>query len=153
VYAGATNLRYGKLIAGEIDATLLNPPYSYASGVTRLVRMSEAVGSYLGVVVNVRKSWLADGGNAGRLETFAAAWYGLLAALKADMEGTVSLLATHYKISRAEASDVYVRLFEPDGLSQGPEFDLRQVEGTEALFSGDTGKAVPGPRTWIRGVK
>ena len=33
IKAGATNLRYQQLLDGQLDATLLNPPFSYRPGI------------------------------------------------------------------------------------------------------------------------
>jgi len=71
-FAGATNLRYTKLLNGEIDATLLNPPYSYGTGINRMIRMSDFLGAYQGVVVNVNKSWLATSNNKNKIQDLRA---------------------------------------------------------------------------------
>lgn len=151
-YAGATNLRYKKLVDEELQATLLNPPYSYGDGVTRLVKMLDVVGAYQGVVINANKSWRADANNAARLDAFRAAYYSLVNALKTDKTGTIAQLAAHYAISEQQAAAVYARLWEADGLSLGPTFSRKQLEGAEALFAWDTGVPVVSPRGWLGGA-
>ena len=54
---GATNLRYLELIAGTVNATLLNPPFNYKPGAPVIVRMYDKIGPYQGVVANINKSW------------------------------------------------------------------------------------------------
>lgn len=152
VYAGATNLRYKKLVDGEVLATLLNPPYSYGTGVTRLAKMLDAVGPYQGVVVNINKSWRADATNATRLTAFLSAYYQYVNTLKTDKAETIAALVAHYAIAEPQAAAVYARLWEADGLSLGPEFSLKQIEGTETLFSWDTGVKVVPPRSWLGGA-
>ena len=56
VRAGATNLRYDKLVAGQLDATLLNPPYSLKPGIARQADFRGSIGAYQGVVANVNQS-------------------------------------------------------------------------------------------------
>ncbi|MDE1570623.1 ABC transporter substrate-binding protein [Aquabacter sp. P-9] len=72
VYAGATNLRFEKLLAGEFDATLLGAPYTdlvQQAGFGLLGKVSDALGGYQAIVLAARRPWLALPGNeeaAGR---------------------------------------------------------------------------------------
>jgi len=56
LFESATNLRVIDLLNGETDASLLNPPYSYKNGVARMIKMSDAIGNYQGVVINLNKA-------------------------------------------------------------------------------------------------
>ena len=149
VYAGATNLRYAKLLNGDIDATLLNVPYSYEKGVSRIANMYDAIGPYQGVVANLNKSWLNKSVNANRFAKFATGFYGRVQKMKAQPQVTIAELQDYYGIGAAEAADVYNRMFATDGLSLSPDFNLKQLEGTEAYFTADTGISVPQQRAWL----
>jgi hypothetical protein len=59
--AGATNLRFEKLIEGRFSATLLGSPFDIlaeAQGFKRLVRVLDLLKAYQGVVFAARRSWL-----------------------------------------------------------------------------------------------
>ncbi|MEW6258062.1 MAG: hypothetical protein AB1592_19075 [Pseudomonadota bacterium] len=61
VYAGATNVRFQKLVAGGFDATLLGTPFSrlaQARGFNALGRVVDALGGYQAIVLCGRRSWL-----------------------------------------------------------------------------------------------
>lgn len=63
VYAGATNLRYAKLMAGEFAATLLGAPFTRLAlrqGYPSLGTVIGALGGYQAVVLVAHRSWLAD---------------------------------------------------------------------------------------------
>jgi len=146
---GATNLRYDKLLAGEVDATLLNPPFSYKPGSTGSLNLFDAIGDYQGVVVNAQQSWLDDAVNRERLKTFAGAFYGGVRELRAAPQEATAAIQKFYGLSEAEAAAIYGRLWHQDGLSSGSDFDLKKLEGTEKIFAADTGTDIFQPRTWI----
>lgn len=119
LFEGATNLRVAELLSGNIDATLLNPPYSYKNGVARMIKMSEAIGNYQGVVINLNKAW------------------------SANPTKTILKLVNYYGISASEASNTYARLWESDGLSLSSVFNQAELRGTQSIFSWDRKRAIP----------
>jgi hypothetical protein len=153
---GATNLRYEKLKKGDVDTTLLNPPYSYLlSSEFSKVRMYNEVGAYQGVVVNVNKSWLKDKVNLDRLKYFSNSYYFYINDLKSNKNKTIASLIDYYNqnninLTVPEAEAIFDRLWEQDGLNQSSQFDKAQLEGTENLFNWDT-KVTP-PKTWIGNI-
>lgn len=149
IFAGATNLRVTKLLNHEIDATLLNPPYSYQSGVTRMIRMYDAIGSYQGVVMNLNKTWLAKSANQSRLNNFINGFYSRINEMKNNPDQTISQLATYYKLDTVEATNTYNSLWESDGLSTTTQFNNAQLSGTESIFGNDSGINVPTVRNWV----
>ena len=149
IKAGATNLRVQKLLSGSIDATLLNPPYSYATGVSRITRMYDAIGSYQGVVGNVRRSWLSIPGNRVRLILFMAAYYQRVQEMQNNEDATVAAISKYYSVSRDVAAQSYDRLWQQDGLAVQSDFDSDKLVGTERIFAADTGLAIPATRTWL----
>ena len=63
VYAGATNLRYEKLLRGEFDATLLGAPFTRLAmrqGYNSLGTVIDALGGYQAVVFVADRPWLAE---------------------------------------------------------------------------------------------
>lgn len=149
LFEGATNLRVIDLLNGETDASLLNPPYSYKNGVTRMVRMYDVIGSYQGIVININKSWLANPINAANLASFIHGYYQRVNGMKTKPSETILQLANYYGISESEAHDTYASLWEPDGLSLTPVFNQADLLGTESLFSWDSGRAIPKSRNWL----
>lgn len=124
-FAGASNLRVTELLTGNIDAALLNPPYSYQNGVARIIRMSDTIGRYQVVVINLNKAW------------------------SANPTETISELANYYGISQSEASNTYASLWENDGLSLSPVFSQANLHETESIFSWDSKRAIPESRNWL----
>ncbi len=62
VYAGATNLRYDKLVAGQFDATLLGAPFTLMArrqGHAVLGSVIGALGGYQAIVLAAQRDWLA----------------------------------------------------------------------------------------------
>ena len=151
LFVGATNLRVDELFKGNIDATLLNPPYSYQDGVKRIIRMYDAIGSYQGIVVNINKSWLSNPNNAAKVTKFVAGYYAIVQEMKNQPNVTILKLANYYGVTTTEAAETYNSLWEADGLSLSPQFNLAQLEGTESIFSNDfTPKIIiPESRDWI----
>jgi hypothetical protein len=65
VYAGATNLRYEKLLRGEFDATLLGAPFTrmaMAQHFSSLATVIGVLGGYQAVVLVAQRRWLAENG-------------------------------------------------------------------------------------------
>ncbi len=63
VYAGATNLRYEKLLRGEFDATLLGAPFTRLAmrqDYRSLGTVIDALGGYQAIVLVARRPWLAE---------------------------------------------------------------------------------------------
>lgn len=149
LFEGATNLRVIDLLNGEADASLLNPPYSYQNGVARMIRMSDAIGSYQGIVINVNKAWLANPSNADNLAEFIRAYYQRVNEMQANPTKTILELVNYYGISESEASNTYASLWESDGLSLSHIFNQAELRGTESIFSWDSGRAIPESRNWL----
>ncbi|MEP9375572.1 ABC transporter substrate-binding protein [Aquabacter sp. CN5-332] len=65
VYAGATNLRFEKLVRGEFDATLLGAPFTRLAllqGYAALGTVIGALGGYQAIVLAARRPWLRENG-------------------------------------------------------------------------------------------
>jgi hypothetical protein len=153
VKAGATNLRYGQLRDGRLDATLLNPPWSCRDGITRIVALSGAapIPRYQGVVAALRRSWLDEPDHAALLAVFCEDWLEVLSSLEHDRAGSVAHIAACDGLTDAEADAVYARIRCHDGLSGSLDFDPAALAGTEQVFTADTGIAVPAERPWLLG--
>lgn len=152
---GATNLRYEKLKEGDIDTTLLNPPYSYLLSGFPKVRMHKEIGAYQGIVVNVNKSWLRDKVNSHRLKNFSHSYYDFIKYLKLNKDKAIALLIDYYNkdninITASEAEAIFDRPWKEDGLNLTSQFEKTQLDGTETLFNWDTKAALP--RTWIGNI-
>lgn len=143
--------RYQKLAAGELDATLLNPPFTsmLAQGIP-CQPLYALIGPYQGVVANVRKSWQRSPINKKNLLTFYGAYRCVMADMKMYPAKTIFSLASFYNITAATATAVYASLWQPDGLNAASCFNVAQLNGTEYIFSQDTGIRIPrGPRVWV----
>ena len=143
LFEGATNLRVIDLLNGETDASLLNPPYSYKNGVARMIKMSEAIGNYQGVVINLNKAWLANPSNAANLAEFIRDYYQRVNEIQANPTKTILKLVNYYGISASEASNTHARLWESDGLSLSSVFNQAELRGTQSIFSWDRKRAIP----------
>lgn len=69
VYAGATNLRFQKLVDGAFDATLLGAPFTRlaeARGFVPLRSVIDAMGGYQAIILCARRPWLAGHGAEAR---------------------------------------------------------------------------------------
>lgn len=69
VYAGATNLRFEKLLAGDFDATLLGAPYTdlaQQAGFGMIGKVADALGGYQAIVLAARRPWLNRNEEAAR---------------------------------------------------------------------------------------
>lgn len=72
VYAGATNLRYDKLMRGEFDATLLGAPFTRLAirqGYPSLGTVIDTLGGYQAIVLVARQPWLAENAPIARAVT------------------------------------------------------------------------------------
>ncbi|MFZ4699438.1 MAG: ABC transporter substrate-binding protein [Candidatus Methylumidiphilus sp.] len=148
---GATNIRFEQLRDGQIDATLLNPPFSYQTGITRIAALTrnEVIPSYQGVVANLNRSWWARPAHRKAALAFVRAYRQALADMQSQPGQTIAKLATFYGLSQPVASAVYARLWEADGLNTSLGFDGRALAETERVFAEDTGLTVPKARAWV----
>jgi predicted ribosomally synthesized peptide with SipW-like signal peptide len=151
IKAGATDLRYQQLLDGQLDATLLNPPFSYRSGINRITALTgnDVIPTYQGVVANINRSWLQTPGKTRLLASFIAVYRDTIAFMQSQPDGTIARLVSFYQVSEAEATAIYGRLWAADGLSRTTAFDPAALAGTERIFAFDSGITVPGIRTWI----
>lgn len=83
VLAGATNLRFAKLLNGDFAATLLGTPFdllAQAQGFRSLAGMVASLGGYQGLMLAAHRSWLDRNGDSARALTavfaHALAWAG-----------------------------------------------------------------------------
>lgn len=118
VYAGATNVRYDKLLSGEFAATLLGAPFTdlaASKGYNSLGSVSRELGSYQGVVLVSKRSWLDSHGHEAR-----RALATLEAAIDWAQHAPESELVEYVKAcvpavgTEAEAAQVARTLFGPD---------------------------------------
>ncbi|HYN78697.1 MAG TPA: hypothetical protein VES73_13005 [Lamprocystis sp. (in: g-proteobacteria)] len=151
IMAGATDLRYERLRAQELDLTLLNPPFSYRPDVTRIAALSgnAVVPRYQGVVANLNTSWLGSPSHRAALAAFITIYRRVLRDLRAHPDDTMAKLVDFYGLSPPIAAAVYARLWAPDGLNATGVFDEGALAQTERIFAADTGLTVPRARTWI----
>lgn len=138
-YAGATNLRYELLVKGEIDATLLNPPYSFVTGIARIHRLEDTFGAYQGVVANTNRAWLKDDKNSTKLKQFSRLYYKTVNRIKNDRAGSITRMQAFYDIPAEQASLAFDRLWQSDGLSLDSAFDKKALQSTQQIFMIDTG--------------
>lgn len=125
VYAGATNLRYEKLLGGGFDATLLGAPYTRLAmrrEFRSLGTVIEAMGGYQGVVLVAHRAWLA--GNAGKARQIVQCLTGTLAwaAKEQNRAVTEAVLQDSFPgLDRATAAEAARDLFGPgsDFLADG----------------------------------
>ena len=69
IYAGATDLRYDKLVRGEFQGTLLGAPFTdlaRSKGYRSQGSVREKLGGYQGVVLVAKRSWLTGHAKAAR---------------------------------------------------------------------------------------
>lgn len=150
VMAGATNIRYQKLLDNEIDATLLNPPFSYLPDIKRIDFLSAIMGNnYQGVVANLNKSWVENPGNQESLNNFIVYYQQTINWMQRNPQDTIKKLIDFYPDSIDTASCIYNRLWQSDGLNNSLKFDDLALSGTEKIFTDDTHITVPPLRSWI----
>ena len=148
-YAGATNLRFERLLDGEIDATLLNPPFSYSKKVHRWHRLFDTFGAYQGVVVNTNRSWLARSGNLERLRRFSDSYYATVQSIRNNPAGSIQKLQAFYGISPETAAATFARLWHEDGLALSPRFNQEALRATQRIFALDSGLSVESLQDFI----
>ncbi|MEB3173902.1 MAG: hypothetical protein VKN60_01740 [Cyanobacteriota bacterium] len=148
---GATNLRYEKLLSAEIDATLLNPPFSYLADVRRITPLVDniTIVNYQGVVANLNRSWLKNSERQRLLDQFIKTYQKNIITLRNQPQATINKLANFYQLSPSIAANIYARLWQKDGLQIPLTFDEEALTATELIFSGDTGINIPPQRHWI----
>ncbi|MBD2653776.1 DUF4114 domain-containing protein [Synechocystis sp. FACHB-383] len=149
IKAGATNLRYDELINNQIDATLLNPPYSYLEGAQADPGFQLFLGDYQGVVANTNKYVWQDLDKRALLKDFMVSYQAMLQNLEMNSQSTIQSLSDYYSISTDIATNIYNRLWMPNGLNVNFQFNDLQLQGTESIFSQDTNVFVPLKRYWI----
>lgn len=151
VKAGATDIRADALAAGDIDATLLNPPFSLRPGINRIAALAGTgtPSRYQGVVANLNRSWLGEAAHRHAIAWFTAAYRDRIAAMKNRQAETVDALSRYYRVDAEQAEAIYARLWQADGLNLTATFDPAALAGTERIFAQDTGIAVPATRTWL----
>jgi hypothetical protein len=149
VKAGATNLRYEQLISNQINATLLNPPYSYYSGVQRDPDFQIFLGDYQGVVANTNKYLWQDTEKRLLLEQFMISYQSMLQNLQVEPTVTIQSLSSYYSIDTDVATYIYNRLWMSNGLNINFQFDNYQLQRTEYIFSQDTEIDIPSQRDWL----
>lgn len=147
VYAGATNLRYEKLIAGGFDATLLGAPFTSLAaqdGYRSLGRLADALGGYQAIVLVAHRPWLA--GNAAAAQAVRAcicqtlAWACDAAHRPEVLDILAALLpAGHEACVEAVADDMFGAHtdFLRDGVMQQAD-----VDAVVALFNGSSGRVI-----------
>lgn len=146
--AGATNIRYEKLSNQELDATLLNPPFSVMPNIKRLANLYTQMGAYQGLVGNCRQSWLTE--NKDRLNWFMNLYHQQLNSIQTESENTIQQLENFYQLSNEIAPKVYARLLQPDGLHFSSEFNEMALTTTENIFYNEVKVAnIPKERTWV----
>ncbi|MBJ7898876.1 MAG: hypothetical protein GC158_02895 [Cyanobacteria bacterium RI_101] len=149
VKAGATNFRYEQLIGDQLDATLLNPPYSYYPNLQRDPDFQIFLGAYQGVVANTNKYLWKDTDKRLLLEGFMTSYQSMLQGLQAHPTATVQSLSNYYSLDTETATYIYNRLWSPNGLNINFRFDNSQLQKTEYIFSKDTGIDISGQRSWL----
>ncbi len=149
IQAGATNIRYEKLRDRQIDATLLNPPFSYLPDINKIGSLVTVIGSYQGVVANLNKSWLNNQIHQQLVQQFIQSYQNIINNMQQNPELTIQKLTDFYQLSPKVATNIYQRLWQSDGLNTTFKFDNSALAGTEAIFTEDTKINVPAIRSWI----
>jgi len=134
VYAGATNLRFTKLLDGAFDATLLGAPFTRVArdqGFVPLGSVIAALGGYQAVVLVAQRPWLADNTAAARAVTTSL--FGALAWARQEGNAAAVAAALHTALPPcppATAAAVTIDLFGPaseflaDGRMQTRDTDV-----------------------------
>lgn len=143
------SIRYEKLRDRQIDATLLNPPFSYLSDINRIDSLVTVIGSYQGVVANLNQSWLNDSSHQQLVKQFIQIYQKTIINMQQNPELTIQKLTDFYQLSPQIAANIYARLWRSDGLNTTFKFDNSALTGTESIFTEDTKIHVPSARFWI----
>ncbi len=145
--SGATNIRYKKLINGQLDATLLNPPFCVMPNVNCLTNLYKHLGEYQGLIANTRQKWFIK--NQSRVNKFITIYHELLASILNNAEQTIDQIKQFYAISQDTAQKIYARLLESDGLNFSKDFNNR-LKNTEKIFCSEMKNVyIPEKRDWI----
>lgn len=116
VTAGGTLNRYGALLAGQFDATLLNGGFDIRAtniGYNLLGSVSDVANPYLGAVGAAREGWLQA--NPDVAVRFTHAFYDAVqwSFDPANREEAIQLLMTQPNTSRALAEQIYESQLQP----------------------------------------
>ncbi len=160
VYAGATNVRYEKLMNGEFDATLLGTPYTtmaLARGYVGLGKPREMLGGYQGTVFASLRGWLeghADEAMAPVKCFRKTVVWASDAGRRAEVAGMMAdLLAGQGGI--AQAGMVTEELFgEKNEFLVGCEMNVQDAAVVVGLYEKGRGVKLPGDilrRVWWGG--
>lgn len=115
VYAGATNLRYEQLVAGDLDATLLNAPFtSLIPDTVPCQPFYEVTGLIQGTVGNVRRNELYRK-QKHIMQMFLGAYKTQTLDMKNNPSKAKAGLAVFYNVTADVASNIYDSLWGPDG--------------------------------------
>lgn len=151
VYAGATNIRYEKLVAQSINATLLNPPFTaFLDAAVPCDPYYKHTGPIQGSVGNVHSSALQDPYMSSLIRQFFECYKAATLDMRYNKRGAVAGLSTYYNVTSAVAEDVYGRLWGVDGLSTSFCFETERLSNSEGIFAQDTGLSVARSRWWVR---
>jgi hypothetical protein len=149
VYAGATDLRYEKLRAGEFDATLLGTPFTvlaHRQGFRSLARVIDVLGGYQAVVLATLRPWLTANALAARqlVECFQTTFtWASRPANRPAVEVMLAELLAKPK-GAAAAAQVAVELFGPaseflpDGMVRASDAAI-----VVRLYNGSRGTKLP----------
>lgn len=150
VYAGATNLRYEKLAAGELDATLLNAPFtSFLPASVSCQAFYKLTGPIQGTVGNIRRSELTNRQERQLLSTFLGAFKQATWAMRNNPAAAKAGLAKFYNVTDAVADKIYGTLWGVDGIQTSFCFEYDRLANVESIFNADTGIPIPAKRFWV----
>lgn len=151
VYAGATNLRYVALVDQQINATLLNPPFTaFVGNSLPCDPFYTRTGPIQGSVGNVHASALRDARKRSVIRVFFEGYKRATLDMRDNKPAAVAGLASYYNVTPAVAEDIWGRLWGVDGLSTSFCFEPPRLNNSESIFTQDTGIAVPRTRWWVR---
>eukprot|EP00884_Botryococcus_braunii_P008420 jgi/Botrbrau1/1757/Bobra.0217s0013.1 len=151
VYAGGTNLRYEQLVAGTLNATLLNQPFiSQLPASTPCQPFWKETGPIQGTVGNIRASSVQDGTTWTKLRTFLQAFKRIVLEFRDSPSDGATVLGKFYNVDPAVAEAIYAGLWGVDGLSTTFCFEDERLKNVENIFSTDTGVSVPAGRWWVK---
>jgi ABC-type nitrate/sulfonate/bicarbonate transport system substrate-binding protein len=142
VELGTTPMRREALLAGRCSATMLNAGSDVVAeqaGCSRLLRVSEAIGPYLGSVLVARQSWAVE--HADLVGRLLEAWTLATQQVLDDSEASSvrAMLATMLKCSPEVAERARQILIDPrEGLLRAGSFDdsLQTVVDLRAANNG-----------------
>lgn len=150
IKAGATNLRCDRLKTGTIDATLLNPPFSYLPGIQRDSGFQALIGEYQGVVLNTQRSRLENPQEQDLIRQFVENYKKVIQRMQAQPQESIQMLADYYQVCHNTATEIYTRLWQANGLNFSFQFQESALATTETIFSRETAISIPADRNWIQ---